>query len=107
MKGEKYMSLNTFKKMQQDPSQVFTNEKDGAALKDFEKSLDKVENKKTSSRKEVSLNLTPKNSDDTLKRPISFSLTGTELKKFDSLVDKNGFKNRSEMLSAIIDQLEL
>lgn len=100
------MSLDAFKNMQNEPREVFTSEKDGATLKEFEQSLNSVENKKTSSsRKGVSLNLKPKNSADTLKHPISFSLTGSELKKFDSLVEKNGFKNRSEMLSAIIDQL--
>ncbi|GFK25267.1 MAG: ribbon-helix-helix domain-containing protein [Tetragenococcus halophilus] len=83
------MSLNSFnKKKDEEMKENYQATLDGKTKRSSDDFLSKI------SRKESER-----------KRSITFSITESQLKKMDKKALENGFKNRSEFLSSIIDAI--
>lgn len=106
------MSLNSLNKKSiekglgkaTDSDKTFNEVHDEATRNNYQKTLNEADNAKKSNK--LSFSLKPKNvAKKAFKHPTSFSITTAELEKFDQVARDNGFQNRSELLSAIIEAL--
>lgn len=77
----------------------FSKAKDEMVKTNIEKTIE------NNNVKQLVNNIAFKNNVKEDKRPVSFSLTNTQLKKLEDKAHENDFKNRSEFLSALIDEL--
>lgn len=86
---------------------TFSKDKDALVKNNFEKTISESGDKPVndSGFKELVKGIALNNKKAEDKRPVSFSMTNKQLEMLEKKAIENGFKNRSEFLVAIIENL--
>lgn len=85
--------------------EAFNKDKDKAVKNNLKSTINPETSEGESVKKALQAIISPKNKPEEKKRSVTFSITESQLKKMDQEARKNGFKNKSEMLSSFIDAL--
>lgn len=96
----------SFKSLNDTDGNVFSNHRDAETKKNFKETLDtaKATNEKKASNPKIELK--PLERKTVHKQSVTFSITPIQLEKLNRYARDNGFKGRSDLLSAMIDSLK-
>lgn len=85
---------------------TFSQQRDEETKKNFKETLDTAPTGNKQKASPSKIDLKPLHQETVHKQSVTFSISPTQLEKLNSYARKNGFKGRSDLLSAIIDSLE-